>query len=282
MNFYDWFFKDELADGTKRVAAGLFSWQHLLTVTLTLGIFITLAFFLGKKFKGDFKKQNLVLLVAGISVVTLQVAKYIFLLIETDNIVDCLIGNLPLYFCDIAIYIIPLAALTKGRFKDICIDFVAICGVLMGFMGNYFAGNLYPNHAIVSWAVFNALMNHSISAFASMFIWFSGLNKMEKRNIPYTIGILFGFMTLALIIDYIYIPIQGSPRNFMFFFHGDGTPFTLFDEYMSFGLKPIYQAWIYILQCGYIGVFYSVYYPIKRRADERKAAKEAEIAKENA
>ena len=32
------------------------------------------------EFKGDSKKQNLVLLVAGISVVTLQVAKYIFYL----------------------------------------------------------------------------------------------------------------------------------------------------------------------------------------------------------
>jgi hypothetical protein len=282
MNFYDWFFKEELADGTKRAAAGLFSFQHLITVTLTLAIFVTLAFFLGKRYKNDPKKQNLILLITGINIIALQVLKYIFLLIETDNIVDCLIGNLPLYFCDIATYIIPLAALTKGRFKDICIDFVAICGVLMGFMGNYFAGNLYPSHALVSWAVFNALINHSLSAFAAMFIWFSAMNKMERKNILYTIGILFSFMTLALIIDYIYIPIQGTPKNFMFFFHGDGTPFTLFDMYMSFGLKPIYQLWIYILQCGYMAVFYSVYYPIKHRLDVRKAVKEAEIAKENA
>ena len=278
MNFYEWFFLEKLADGSQRPAAGLFSWQHLLTVTLTLAAFIVLAFFLGKKFKGDDKKQNLVLLIAGIAIVALQVAKYIFLLIETDNIVDCLIGNLPLYFCDIAIYIIPLTALTKGRFKEICIDFVAICGVLMGFMGNYFAGNLYPSHAIISWAVFNALMNHSISAFAAMFIWFSGLNKMEKKNIPFTIGILFSFMTLALIIDYIYIPIQGQPRNFMFFFHGDGTPFTLFDLYLSFGLKPIYQIWIYTLQCGYMGLFYLAYYPAYANYKKRQLAKSQNIA----
>lgn len=272
MSFYEWFFLEK-----DRQPAGLFSWQHLLTVTLTLTAFIVLAFFLGKKFKGDNKKQNLVLLIAGIAIVALQIAKYIFLLIETDNIVDCLIGNLPLYFCDIAIYIIPLTALTRGRFKDICIDFVAICGVLMGFMGNYFAGNLYPSHAIISWAVFNALMNHSISAFTAMFIWFSGLNKMEKRNIPFTVGILFGFMTLALIIDYIYIPIQGEPRNFMFFFHGDGTPFTLFDLYLSFGLKPIYQLWIYILQCGYVGLFYLAYYPAYAKYKKYQEAKAQKV-----
>lgn len=266
MNFYDWFFKE-----TGRQPAGLFSLSHILTVTLTLVAFIVLAFFLSRKFKGDEKKQNLVLLITGIAIVALQIAKYVFLLIETDNISDCLVGNLPLYFCDITTYIIPIAALTKGRFKAICIDFIAICGVLMGFMGNYFAGNLYPSHAIISWAVFNALLNHSLSAFAAMFIWFSGLNKMEKKNIPYVISILFGFMTFALILDY------GTGKNFMFFFSGDGTPFTIFDEHLSFGIKPIYQLWVYALQCGYIGVFYACYYPLKRFIENHKTTKQEEV-----
>lgn len=268
MNFYKWFFLEE-----GRSPAGLFSFQHLITVTLTLAAFVCLAFFLSRKFKNDEKKQNLVLLIAGIAIVVLQIAKYIFLLIETDDIVDCLVGNLPLYFCDIAIYLIPLAALTRGRFKAICIDFVAICGVLMGFMGNYFAGNLYPSHAIISWAVFNALLNHSLSAFAAMFIWFSGMNKMEKRNIPFVIAVLFSFMTVALILDYT------LEKNFMFFFSGDGTPFTLFHDLVK-GNKIIYQIIIYILQCGYIGAFYACYYPIARRFEkhrQEKAAKQEEV-----
>ena len=85
-------------------------------------------------------------------------------------------------------------------------------------------------------------------------------------------------MTLALIIDYIYIPIQGQPRNFMFFFHGDGTPFTLFDLYLSFGLKPIYQIWIYTLQCGYMGLFYLAYYPAYANYKKRQLAKSQNIA----
>ena len=134
MNFYKWFFLEE-----GRTPAGLFSLSHILTVTLTLAIFLTLAVFLGKKFKGDPKKQNLVLLISGIAIVVVQLSKNIWLLCETDNFWDCLIGNWPLYFCDVPIYIIPLAALTKGRFKQWCLDFMAICGLLMGFMGNYFA-----------------------------------------------------------------------------------------------------------------------------------------------
>ena len=247
MDFYKWFFLEE-----GRTPAGLFSLSHILTVTLTLAILLTLAVFLGKRFKGNPKKQNLVLLISGIAIVVVQLSKNIWLLCETDNFWDCLVGNWPLYFCDVPIYIIPLAALTKGRFKQWCLDFMAICGLLMGFMGNYFAGNLYPSHAIISWAVFNALLNHSLSAFAAMFIWFSGLNKMEKKNIPFVISILFGFMTFALILDYV------TGKNFMFFFSGDGTPFTIFDEHLSFGIKPIYQLWVYVLQCGYMGLFYLV------------------------
>ena len=272
MNFYEWFF-EETVDGVKRAPAGLFSFQHIFTVTLALAIFLTLAVFLGKKFKNDPKKQNLVLLITGIVIIAIQLSKNIYLLIGTDNVVDCLIGNAPLYFCDIPIYIVLLAALTKGRFKDGCIDFLAICGLLMGFMGNYFAGNLYPSHAIVSFSVFNALLNHCLSAFASLFIWVSGMNKMEKKNIPLSIGILFFFMTVALIMDYT------LKKNFMFFFNGDGTPFTFFHDLVK-GNKIAYQVIIYVLQCGYMGLFYLVYYLSMRCAEKRKA-QQAKTAVDN-
>ena len=171
------------------------------------------------------------------------------------------------------IFIIPISAFVRGRAKEICLDFIAICGLLMGFMGNYFAGNLYPSHALISFSVFNALLNHSISAFTALFVWVAGMNKMEKKNIPFSIGILFTFMTIALIMDYINIPINGSPRNFMFFFSGDGTPFTLFHDMVK-GNKIIYQIIVYILQCGYMGLFYLIYYQIVKALEKRKVAKE--------
>ena len=268
MNFYEWFFLEK-----DRAPAGLFSFDHLFSVTLTLAILIALAVFLGKKFRNDERKKNLVLLIAGISTVTLEVAKIVYLLTQTDNVVDCLIGNAPLYFCDIMIFIIPLSAITKGRFRQWCLDFTAICGLLMGFMGNYFAGNLYPYHAVISWSAINALLNHCISAFASAFVWCAKLNKMEKKDIPYVIGLLFVFMTIALIVDYVSIPVKGSPRNFMFFFHGDGTPFTLFHDLVG-GNKIAYQIIIYILQCGYMGAFYAIYYPIAKSIQKKKESKQ--------
>ena len=105
-----------------------------------------------------------------------------------------------------------------------------------------------------------------------MFVWFASMNKMEKKNIPFTIGILFSFMTTALIMAYAF------DKNFMFFFNGDGTPFTLFDEYLSFGVKPIYQLWIYILQCGYMGIFYAIYYPVVKKVRKKKENKQLQTA----
>ena len=78
MNFYEWFFEEK-----GREPAGLFSFGHLFSVTLTLAIFLTLAFFLGKRFRNDDKKKNLVLLIAGIAIFTLQIAKITYLLIHT-------------------------------------------------------------------------------------------------------------------------------------------------------------------------------------------------------
>ena len=151
----------------------------------------------------------------------------------------------------------------------------------MGFMGNYFAGNLYPSHAIVSFSVINALLNHSISAFVALFIWVAGLNKMEKRDIPFSIGILFTFMTIALIVDYASIPFKGSPRNFMFFFYGDGTPFTIFHDLVR-GNKIAYQIIVYVLQCGYMGLFYAVYYTVLKIKARQKEKQANEIAANNA
>ena len=133
----------------------------------------------------------------------------------------------------------------------------------MGFFGTYLAGNIYPAHAAVSFSAFISLLNHGISCFAGVFIFFSAMNKMEKRNIPFVIGILLVYMTVALITDYLRYNDEGEHANFMFLFRGDGTPFTLFELYLSFGLTPIYQLWIYVLQCGYMVGFYYFYYWMK-------------------
>ena len=262
-DFIDWFFWEK-----GRTGDALFSWPHLLTITTTLAIFFTLAVLLGKKFKNNQKAQTITLIVSGLFMVFLEVIKLIWVCWGSDNVWRTLVGNAPLYLCDMVIFVLPLAGFTRGRFRDWCCDFVAIWGILMAFFGTYLAGNIYPAHSAISFFGLNCTLNHAVSGFGGLFMFITGLNKMEKRNIPFVVGMLVVFMTTALVIDYV------DSHNFMFFFDGGGTPFSLFDQYLSFGVKPIYQLWIYILQCGYMVGFYYVYYLIRHLIEKRKSQQE--------
>ena len=270
MNFYQWFFLE-----IDRQPEGLFSFWHIFSVTLALAITAGLAVLLAWKFKNRPTAQNVTILVAGIAIFLVQVAKIAWLLAESDDTFwNVIIGNAPLYLCDMMIFLILICALVRGRVQDILYDYIAIWGLLMGVLGTYTAGNVYGAHCVISYAAFISLFNHCLSAFAALFIWLSHLNKMEKRNIPFTIAILATYMTIALIIDYV------DEHNFMFFFNGDGTPFVLFQQ-LAHDIKPIYQVEIYILQCGYMGLFYLAYYGIIKLIEKKKQPKQEEaLAKE--
>ena len=139
------------------------------------------------------------------------------------------------------------------------------------YIGTYFAGNIYVGRCVIGHSAFNSLFMHCVAAFAALFIFMCGLNKMEKRDIPFTIAMLFVFMTTALIVDYV------DNHNFMFFFYGDGTPFTLFQNLVHDN-KPAYQVIIYILQSGYMVGFYFAYYGIKKLVEKQKQKKELKLA----
>ena len=259
--FYNWYFLEQ-----GRTPEGMFSWQHILSVTLTLALFGFLGIFVARRFKSH-KAQQIFTGIMGLLIVLVQIDKYIYLGHEsTDSFWNVLIGNFPLYLCDMQIYIIPLAFFAKGRLKNICYDFIAIWGILMGVFGTYLAGNIYPVHCVISFSAVNSLLNHSISFSMGLFAFAAGLNTMEKRNIPFTMLILVGFMTTALIIDYV------DHHNFMFFFDGGGTPFDLFKTLVK-GNLILYQMEIYILQVGYMGLFYLVYYFIIKKLEQRKQKK---------
>lgn len=258
MSFYEWFFLEK-----NRPAAGLFSWSHLLSVTIILGGFIALAIFLAKRNKGKPKSQRKALIITSIALIALAIMKVSFLLVTSNDIGNTILENLPLFFCDMMVFMVPIAAFTRGRAQEICFDFIAICGFLMGIMGNYFAGNIYSFHPAFSYLSLISAFSHSLAAFAALFIFVSGLNKMEKRNIPFTIGILFVFMSITLTFDYL------TGKNYMFFLYGDGTPFEIVFGWVN-GDLILYQMFIYIMQCGYIGVFYLVYYLILKLIRHKK------------
>ena len=269
MDFYKWFFMEE-----GRTKVTFFSFGHIFFVTMWLSVFLGLAVLLSWKFKKKDKITNLIILIAGCLIVTVEIAKLVWLYLEYQDthtfasLIDSLVGNAPLYLCDMMIFVIPLCALTKGRFRGWCLDFVAIWGLLMGFLGTYFDGNTFGGqHALFSYWTLITMLNHCTSAFTALFIILCGLNKMEKRDIPYVVGMLFVFMTIALTVDY------ADRHNFMFFFSGSGTPFILFQQLAGLVtgtanyppaeilFKPtaaniVYQLFVIMLQSGYMVGFY--------------------------
>ena len=70
MNFYKWYFLEE-----GRTPEGMFSWQHILSVTIVLGSFLFLAVMLGKKFKDNKKAQFITLLASAIVIDLIQFFK---------------------------------------------------------------------------------------------------------------------------------------------------------------------------------------------------------------
>ena len=261
--FYKWFFLEE-----GRTIEGMFSFAHIASVTITLGIFLFFAIWLGRKFKDNPKGQFYTMLVCSLGLwITFIIKIGLLWYWSKDPFFQVLLGNAPMYLCDMMIFIVPLATFTKGRFRDCCYDFIAIWGPLMGFFGTYLAGNIYYSHAAISYSAFSSLIQHCWTGFAGFFVFAAGLNKMEKRNILFSTLILVGYMTTALILDYV------DEHNFMFFFDGNGTPFTLFQKLVK-DIKPLYQIEIYILQCGYMVGFYFVYYWIIGLINKKKVQKQ--------
>jgi uncharacterized membrane protein YwaF len=98
---------------------------------------------------------------------------------------------------------------------------------------------------------------HCISGFGALYIGFSGLGSLKKRNIGITFGILFFFCATAYIVNHI------IDYNYMFLMAGDGTPYDILFNLV--GGSPVwYPIGVVALFLVYIVAFYGVYYLIRK------------------
>lgn len=250
--------------GYQRVPEGYMSWQHLAFVSglMILMIGLSVLFGLRDRKKEDISR-NRVLAVSAVLLVLLKLV---------EIIAPCFIGDdpmawtrsLPLFLCDIQMITVPLAAFSKGRFKEASLDFVAMFGILGAVFGTYCAGQNYYAYPVISYNNVLSGITHVISGFASLYIMIAGLSSMKKKNIWITFAIVVGFCAAAyianIIIDY----------NYMFLMAGDGTPYDLVYNFVN-GNKILYPLGVVVLFFMYIVVFYALYYAAAGKA-RRKAA----------
>lgn len=242
--------------GFQREAEGFLSWQHLLFVTSLMAIMVFLAVFLGKKNKNKLPAQkNTVLIWAAILIDGFELLKIILSCAEDPSSWTAM---LPLFLCSIQLIAIPMAAFTKGRIKEASLDFVCIFGLLGAVLGTYGAGQNYNAYPVLSFPNVVSGITHTISGFAALYIMISGMEDMKKENIWITFSILTFFCIAAyvanILLDY----------NYMFLMSGDGTPYDILYNLVG-GHKVLYPACVVGLFLVYIGIFYGVFYLVKRK-----------------
>lgn len=244
--------------GYQREAEGYLSWQHLVFVTSLMVVMALAAWLLGRKNRCcEDRIKNRVLIWAAILIDSAELLKIILLCVRSNDATTWLY-NLPLFLCSIQLIAIPMAAFGKGRFREASLDFVFIFGLLGAVLGTYFAGQNYGAYPVLSLDNVASGITHSISGFCTLYIGFSGLISMKRRNIGICYGILMGFCTAAYIVNHL------ADYNYMFLMAGDGTPYDLL--YNLLGGSPLwYPIGVVVLFLVYISLFYYGYYLATRK-----------------
>ena len=245
-------------DGYQRPVEGYMSWQHLTFVTVLMVQMIASAVYLSRRNRSrSDQDKNKVLIITAILIDAFELFKIVLLCFRSGDPFDWLY-NLPLFLCSIQLITIPLAAFTRGRLKESSLDFVLIFGVLGAVLGTYAAGNNYGSYPVLSFDNVVSGLTHSLAGFAALYIGFSGMVSMKKKNMPITFSILIGFCVAAFVanklLDY----------NYMFLVSGDGTPYDILYNLVG-GNAVLYPLLVVLLFILYITLFYSVYFLIQKR-----------------
>jgi uncharacterized membrane protein YwaF len=244
--------------GYTRQAEGFLSWQHLTFVGSLLVIMTVLAVLLGKQNQNkDEKTKNKVLIRSALLIDGVEIFKIAMLCIRSCSW-DAILYNLPLFLCSVQLIAIPLAAFTKGKLREAAIDFVCIFGILGAVFGTIGAGQNYAVYPVLSLDNVASGITHSISGFASLYIMFSKMASLKRKNIWVTFGILGFFCVVAYVanitIDY----------NYMFLMAGDGTPYDILYNLVG-GNKILYPLGVVALFVLYIVVFYWVVSLVRKK-----------------
>ena len=239
--------------GYTREPAGAYSWQHLTFVG-----FLIISMFVGAILSGillrksEIKVKNRVLIICAISINAVELVKIIAALINSDDIWHTILHLLPLFLCSIQLITIPLAAFTKGRIKEACLDFVLIFGLLGGILGTVGAAQNYNAYPVLSIDNVASGITHTISGFVSIYIASSGMISLKKRSIGIAYAILSTFVALALLVN-----LTSGSTNYMFLMSHDGTPYSILYNMVG-GNRIIYPILVILIFVVYIIIFYLV------------------------
>lgn len=245
--------------GYTRTPEGAWSWQHILFTTIMIAIMIFLGVFLGVKFRKNEKLKNRTIVIAAISIDTIEIFKIVMLCIRSGNPLDTILHTLPLFLCSIMLLALPLAAFSKGRLKEASLDFVLIFGFIAGILGTVGAAQNYNAYPVLSLDNVCSATTHCISAFSSLFIGITGMASLKKNNM------WISFLMLLLVTGLAQIANVTIPYNYMFLERHDGTPYSIFYNMVG-GNLILYK----IIVVGLFALLIALFYLYRIVTDRRK------------
>lgn len=246
-------------------AQGAFSWQHLTFVTSLLAIMVFFAVFFGRRNRNtDDKAKNNILIWTAFLINGFELLKIVIGCIYSDNILESLSNDLPLYLCSIQLITIPLAAFTRGRVKEASLDFVFIFGLLGAVLGTYGAAQNYAAYPVLSFPNLVSGITHTIAGFASLYILLAGMASMKLKNAWISYSILGCFGIVAYIVNIL------LDKNYMFLMRDDSTPYFIFYNMVN-GNKVLYPIIVILTLALWITIFYGIFHMIKRRNKEKSS-----------
>lgn len=245
--------------GYKRTAEGFLSWQHILFVSIFAVAMIALAVVLGKRNKNKTLKEKCrVLLYTAFVLDGIEICKIVFLCFRENNPLHW-VNCLPLFLCSIQMITIPIAAVSKGRIKEACLDFIAVFGLIGGLLGTYCAGNNFNSYPVLSLENVVSAITHSTIGFASLYILIAKMATMKKKNLPISFAILLSFCVAAYIANVLF------SCNYMFLMRGDGTPYDIVYKLVN-GNPVLYPLTVVLLFVVYILLFTFTYTAIQKKS----------------
>ncbi len=239
------------------------SWQHLVFVTSLMIVMVILAVLIGRKYKGRSEHEcNKVLILAAIIMDGVEIIKIIIHCVRAGDPMGWM-NSLPLFLCSIQFITVPLAAVSRGRLKEASLDFILMFGLLGALLGTYAAGNNYAVYPVISLENVVSGITHATAGFACLYIGFTGMSSMKRKNISLSVVILLAFCAVSYVVNL----FRGS--NYMFLMRGDGTPYDILYNWVN-GNRVFYPILVVVLFLVYIGAFHLVFGFARKKLQARK------------
>lgn len=215
---------------------GMFGWEHLLLLCLSL-LFITCALYFSRHMtKAQVRKT---ILYATLALWVLEIIKIVFNLVV--NGADQPNSYIPLYYCSLILYCGLMSVWGKGLLKRCGDVFLGVGAFVGGAIFLVFPTTSLPNYPLFHYIAFHSFIFHSVMVYLGILVLMRGYVVLKpKDQLPYALVVLVAgglAFVVNLLLD---TNLMFVSKNF------PGTPIELVYNFCGPTIFPIVMLLIHI------------------------------------